>query len=101
MGICETVTNRKNYNSNYSELDDTGLSSKVLNKNEKLLKIKEKKSDYVIPQNICKRDDITKYYKLTQKILGEGATGQVCIGQKNGKEFAIKRIKKKKFKTFT
>ena len=33
---------------------------------------------------------------MHSKILGEGAFGQVCIGEKNGVTYAIKRIKKDK-----
>ena len=31
--------------------------------------------------------------KITQKILGSGASGVVCIGEKNGQQYAIKKIK--------
>ena len=48
---------------------------------------------------ISKRDDISKYYNITQKILGTGATGVVCIGEKGGKQYAIKKIKKDKIIT--
>ena len=49
-----------------------------------------------MPTALAKRDDIKKYYNIHQKILGEGAYGQVCIGDKNGVSFAIKKIKKDK-----
>ena len=94
MGICESTNNPKNI----SYLDDTGYSSRNNYKNDNLISMNEKNTFYVIPANICKRDDIKKYYTLSQKILGEGATGQVCIGQKNGKQYAIKRINKKNLK---
>ena len=94
MGICESTNNPKNV----SYLDDTGYSSRNNYKNDNLISMNEKNTFYVIPANICKRDDIKKYYTLSQKILGEGATGQVCIGQKNGKQYAIKRINKKNLK---
>ena len=29
---------------------------------------------YLLPESICKRQDITKKYKLSKKILGDGAT---------------------------
>ena len=95
MGICESINNTKN---NLSNLDETMSFSKNNYRNDNLFSLSEKPGGYVIPANICKRDDIKKYYQLSQKILGEGATGQVCIGQKNGKQYAIKRISKKNLK---
>ena len=53
-----------------------------------------------MPTVLAKRDDINKYYNIQGKILGEGAYGQVRIGEKNGKIYAIKKIKKDKIKEF-
>ena len=96
MGICDSLNSSKNKKiNNFNSFDDTGYSTKNNYKNDDLISITQKSDEFVIPANICKRDDIKKYYSLSQKILGEGATGQVCIGQKNGKQYAIKRISKK------
>ena len=54
------------------------------------------KDGYILPENLSKRDDINKYYNIQQKILGEGASGVVCVGEKNGVQYAIKKIKKDK-----
>ena len=52
---------------------------------------------YLLPESICKRQDITKKYKLSKKILGDGATSLVYIGENSATEkFAIKRISKAK-----
>ena len=90
MGICTSRKTNKIIVS-YSSYGDysTGANSK---ENE----IKKITSDYILPQNLAKRDDINKYYNITQKILGEGASGIVCIGEKNGKQYAIKKIRKDK-----
>ena len=51
-----------------------------------------------MPIALAKREKIENYYNIKQKILGEGAYGQVCIGEKNGTNYAIKRMKKDKLK---
>ena len=44
---------------------------------------------------IAKREDITKNYKLIEKKLGFGATSIVCEGENlEKKKFAVKRISK-------
>ena len=50
---------------------------------------------YILPQELAKREDIAKKYKITQKILGDGATSLVYLAENSLKEtFAIKRINK-------
>ena len=56
------------------------------------------KGDYILPTSICKRDDVMKYYSLSSKVLGSGASGQVYIGERNGMKYAVKRISKAKIK---
>ena len=91
MGVCDSTNGKepqkkKNVVSSSSFGDySTGVNSK-----EKIT------SDYILPQTLAKRDDINKYYNITQKILGEGASGIVCIGEKNGVQYAIKKIRKDK-----
>ena len=55
--------------------------------------------DYIVPENLANHNDINKKYKLSNAVMGEGATGTVCEGiDKEGNHFAIKRINKMKIK---
>ena len=79
------------------------MGCSVLEKeNEEIYNKKLKKNifenDYLLPVNLAKRCDLSKYYKISGKIIGEGASGQVCIGEKDNKKYAIKRIRKDKIK---
>ena len=58
----------------------------------------KKNNGYILPTELAKREHIEKYYNIKEKILGEGAYGQVCIGEKKGINYAIKRMKKNKLK---
>ena len=50
---------------------------------------------YLLPETIAKREDICKNYKLSKKVLGEGATSLVYKAENSSKKkFAVKRIKK-------
>ena len=102
MGVCDSTTeNSKNSKDNdslssldnYSTGDFTkGNSKKKSNSNYKT------KDGFILPENLSKRTNINKYYNITQKVLGEGASGVVCIGEKDGKQYAIKKIRKDKIK---
>ena len=59
---------------------------------------KEMENDYLLPEGLAKRCDLNKFYKISEKIIGEGASGQVCIGEKDNQKYAIKRIRKDKIK---
>ena len=59
---------------------------------------KEMENDYLLPEGLAKRCDLSKFYKISEKIIGEGASGQVCIGEKANQKYAIKRIRKDKIK---
>ena len=79
------------------------MGCSVLEKeNEEIYNKKLKKNifenDYLLPVHLAKRCDLSKYYKISGKIIGEGASGQVCIGEKDNKKYAIKRIRKDKIK---
>ena len=79
------------------------MGCSVLEKeNEEIYNKKLKKNifenDYLLPVNLAKRCDLSKYYQISGKIIGEGASGQVCIGEKDNKKYAIKRIRKDKIK---
>ena len=100
MGVCESSTveqnkNKRNFDSqSTSEENSTGFSSK------KDINSLKTNNGYILPENLSKRDKINKYYHITQKILGEGASGIVCIGEKDGKQYAIKKIRKDKIRSF-
>ena len=52
---------------------------------------------YLLPERIAKREDITKKYKISKNVLGDGATSLVFFAENNKREkFAIKRIPKSK-----
>ena len=110
MGICDSSNNNTNVNSvpkSKKVLNDinvandiTGIFQKYNYADSNIKVIKEKNNGYLLPTVLAKRDDINKYYNIQGKILGEGAYGQVRIGEKNGKIYAIKKIKKDKIKEF-
>jgi serine/threonine protein kinase len=106
MGICSSPNDnnipvKKNIlNDNKKNLvienDTTGIFSKYNYTDTNISEIKLKNNGYLLPPVLARRDEITKYYNIHSKILGEGAYGQVCIGEKDGVTYAIKRIKKDK-----
>ena len=52
---------------------------------------------YILSPKIAKREDITKKYKISKKVLGDGATAIVNLGENSSNvKFAIKRIIKEK-----
>jgi serine/threonine protein kinase len=52
---------------------------------------------YILPERISKREDITKKYRISNHILGDGATAKVYLAEDfSGKKFAIKCIPKEK-----
>ena len=59
---------------------------------------KEMENDYLLPEGLAKRCNLNKFYKISEKIIGEGASGQVCLGEKDNQKYAIKRIRKDKIK---
>ena len=95
MGVCDSSTGNKSQNKNYVSSSSFGDYSTVANSKEGKKKFK---NEYILPENLSKRDDINKYYNIAQKILGEGASGIVCIGERDGKQYAIKKISKDKIK---
>ena len=93
MGVCNSSSNKLESMSTQDE-----YSSKKSNKNNKL--ILKSNDGFIISPNISRREDINRYYDIKQKVLGEGASGVVCIGEKNGVQYAIKKIRKDKIKSF-
>ena len=108
MGVCETKNNNNEQKEKFKpkvavnpysiEADTTGIFQKYNYSSTNLEEIKKQNNGYLLPTALSKRDDIRKYYNLHEKLLGEGAYGQVCTGVKNGVTYAIKRIKKDKLK---
>ena len=93
MGVCNSSSNKLESMSTQDE-----YSSKKSNKNNKL--ILKSNDGFILSSNISRREDINRYYDIKQKVLGEGASGVVCIGEKNGVQYAIKKIRKDKIKSF-
>ena len=100
MGVCgsnqkEIEEMRKNKNKNTNIINNSNTQKNITNKKkeEEILILKQ---DYILSSNNVKRDDITKYYKISSKILGNGTTGFVYIGENEKGKFAIKRINKDK-----
>ena len=112
MGICDSSNNEdKNFNQNINpnnnikpkkilaiENDATGIFARYNIQDDNIELLKKKNNGYILPIALAKREKIENYYNIKQKILGEGAYGQVCIGEKNGTNYAIKRMKKDKLK---
>ena len=106
MGVCDSKSNSNNIpkiqpkviNPFSIENDTTGILKKYNYTDTNIELIKQKNNGYLLPTALAKRDDVNKYYNLNEVILGEGAYGQVCIGEKNGIKYAIKKIKKEKLK---
>ena len=76
MGVCDSSSNKNN------------------------ILILKSNDGFILSPNISRREDINRYYDIKQKVLGEGASGVVCIGEKNGVQYAIKKIRKDKIKSF-
>lgn len=110
MGVCDSSNNNikndipkpkpKVLNAYAVENDTTGVFKKYNITDSNILAIKKKNNGYLLPSALAKRDDISKYYNIHKKIIGEGAYGQVCIGEKNKKTYAIKKIRKDKIKEY-
>jgi len=96
MGVCDSSSNKLESMSTQDEY--SSKKTKDINKiNNNFLKNND---GFILSPNISRRDNINKYYNIQQKILGEGASGVVCIGEKNGMQYAIKKIRKDKIKSF-
>ena len=88
-------TSLPSFSSSYSNQKDVPNNFKKHNSTEKINPLKNKQ--YLLSERIAKREDITKKYKLSKSILGDGATSLVYIGENSSKQrFAIKRIPKAK-----
>ena len=97
MGICEASSNS---HKDFSSLGDasTALSNNKISMKSSKKSLVKRNNGFILPENLSKRDDINKYYKITKNILGEGTSGIVCIGERDGRQYAIKKIRKNKIK---
>ena len=96
MGVCDSSSNKLESMSTQDEY--SSKKTKDIHKiNNNFLKNND---GFILSPNISRRDNINKHYNIQQKILGEGASGVVCIGEKNGVQYAIKKIRKDKIKSF-
>ena len=106
MGVCDSKPSNNNIPKIQPKVinpfsignDTTGILQKYNYTDTNIESIRQKNNGYLLPTALAKRDDVNKYYNLNEVILGEGAYGQVCIGEKNGIKYAIKKIKKEKLK---
>ena len=110
MGICDSSNNEdKNINQNINpnnnikpkkilaiENDATGIFARYNIDTDNIDLYRKNHNGYILPISLARREQIEKYYNIKQKLLGEGAYGQVCIGEKDGVNYAIKRMKKNK-----
>ena len=100
MGNCDSsIENRtKNISKLSINNDYSGnfSSPKISNSTEKNISLKNR--EYILSENISKREDISKKYKLSNQKLGDGATSIVYVGEdiSSKQKFAIKRIIKEK-----
>ena len=99
MGVCDSsgVKSIKNNKSLCSRSSFEDYSTQPFSRKESDY-LTNQKNGYILPKKLAKRDDINKYYNISKNILGKGSSGIVCIGEKNGKQYAIKRIIKEKIK---
>ena len=122
MGNCDSLQTRSkkfskilSYNNNINENRISAHSSPTLsnvsnylNKETQISQNHQKNNSvrkmniyennkYILPIELAKREDITKKYKISKNILGDGATSLVYSAENLMKEkFAIKRIMKEK-----
>ena len=108
MGVCDSSTDTNKIsdsNNNISKIsrkafaienDTTGIFERYNIDDDNIDLLKKKNNGYILPTKLAKREKIEKYYNIKENLLGEGAYGQVCIGEKDGMNYAIKRMKKSK-----
>ena len=65
MGSCNTVNEKENKN-------------KIIKAN--IHQEQGIEGDYIVPEKLANHNDINKKYKLSNAVVGEGATGTVCEG---------------------
>ena len=90
MGICTTENKHKNSkNENIDKMDALNHNNKYNNN------INNINNSYIISDNLIIKDNIKKYYDISEEYLGKGLCGVVCKAtNKENKIFAIKRVNK-------
>ena len=88
--------NKKKNITNSFSTSSTKTSSNPTKNQNKLSK--KPSSDFILPLNLAIYDDLTKFYTISNEIIGSGASGIVSIGENSAGKFAIKRINKLKIK---
>ena len=92
-------TSLPSVSSSFYEKKDNHFQHKKNNSTERMNPLDNKQ--YILSERIAKREDITKKFRLSKKILGDGATSLVYLGENSSKEkFAIKRISKSKINKY-
>ena len=49
-------------------------------------------TNYILPESLCKRDNIKNYYKISSILLGRGGSSNIYLSRKGENRFAIKQI---------
>ena len=75
--------------------DDPRFNLKKYNSMEETNSLQN--NNYILPERISKREDITKKYRISNYLLGDGGTSKVYLAEDaTRKNYAIKRIPKEK-----
>ena len=116
MGTCDSNTKLKikqrnllkskknkkiNFNKKQNITNSISSSSTKTSSNPNKNQFKPSKkpsSDFILPLNLAIYDDLSKFYTISEEIIGSGASGIVSIGENSAGKFAIKRINKLKIK---
>ena len=86
MGVCCVEVKKPN------RIISTMIQSRI---------VETKDGNFFFSDNLTKKDDINKYYKLEEEYLGKGSSGIVCKAiDKTGNIFAVKRINKTLIKSY-
>ena len=49
-------------------------------------------TNYILPESLCKRDNIKNYYEISSIVLGRGGSSYIYLSRKGENRFAIKQI---------
>ena len=49
-------------------------------------------TNYILPESLCKRDNIKNYYEISSILLGRGGSSYIYLSRKGENRFAIKQI---------
>ena len=88
MGNCESSTEylHKDKQSTIASYFSSPSLPKVSHPPHKLKKnLSIGSTKYLLPENLAKRDDITKYYNLSKNIISYGSTSLLYVGENKNK----------------